>query len=126
MCNSRAPRANTVEIYNQPSQLLHPKHLRSKRKILLQRASLIRQQKLLYSTSISFGMSLFVQFEGCTIWLSRFFSPCPQQKRSTGIQLMSIPSPALDKGNPMSNLHWLERLSYHRNRPGRYLLKSFD
>lgn len=59
--------ASNFTCYNQPSQPLHPKHLRSKRKILLQRASLIRQQKLLYSTSSSFGMSLFVQFEGCTI-----------------------------------------------------------
>lgn len=63
-CVIKELRTSTLlRFFNQPSQTLYPKHLQSKRKILSQRTTLVRQQKLLYSTGISFSMNLFVQFE---------------------------------------------------------------
>lgn len=63
-CVIKELRTSTLlRFFNQPSQTLYPKHLQSRRKILSQRTTLVRQQKLLYSTGISFSMNLFVQFE---------------------------------------------------------------
>lgn len=75
-CVIQELRESTLSRFTISLHRLHPKQLQSKRKVLLQRVSLIRQRKLFYSTGISFSMSLFVQLS----YQHFFFSLSPEDR----------------------------------------------